>query len=231
MAQLPIGSDPFVLKSENKFQNFIFNSTQYTAEPSQPVLNYNYHWKELSIKVFLPGRFWSKPPCFLHALRVRLITDTLYYILTNTTCVLLLHYKSWFLHAAYIGTTIMRSIKHILFHHTAVPPQIDDRDVNETSRNSKIFGCYLSLLSLSYWRIYKDTFLKGLLFNFNQSYSIQLLYPNIVKIFAKFCLQLYPLPSALLPSPARTRPQPISRAEPDTKIQHDNLTFWATAVV
>ena len=79
---------------------------------------------------------------FLHALRVELITDTLYYILTSTACVLLLHYKSWFLHAAYIGTTIMRSIKHILFHHTAVPPQQDNRDVNETSRNLKIFGSY-----------------------------------------------------------------------------------------
>ena len=117
MAQLPIGSDPFVLKSENKFQNFISNLT------TQPVLNYHHQVLNFCLLTCIK-------------LRVELITDTLYYILTNTTCVLLLHYKSWFLHAAYIGTTIMRSIKHILFHHTAVPPQIDDRDVNdETSRN------------------------------------------------------------------------------------------------
>ena len=112
MAQLPIGSDPFVLKSENKFQNFISNSTTsilVTAEPSQ--------WLTTTAR--------NSSFVFLHALRVELITDTLYYILTSTTCVLLVHYKSQFLHAAYIGTTIMRSIKHILFHHTAVPPQID----------------------------------------------------------------------------------------------------------
>ena len=100
----------------------------------------------------------------------------MYYILTSTTCVLSLHYKSWFLHAAYIGTTIMRSIKHILFHHTAVPPQIDDRDVNETSRNFKIFGSNYSLLSLSYWRIYKDTIPKGMGF-----YSI------LIKVIQLYC--------------------------------------------